>query len=202
MTKEIAPITFDSITGLILAGGRGLRMGGADKGLLLKGGKPLVAHAIERLLPQVDKLMINANRNRDSYEHWSYPVIQDVLPEFPGPLAGLHTGLLACNTDLLVTIPCDVPEFPQDLVTRFQQTLNTHPAAPVTWAIAPDGEHPVFLLCKKMLLPALENYLIQGKRRVRDFLRETSGVPTHFGDGAAFKNLNTPEALDRDKPRA
>jgi len=202
MTKQTTPPIPDSVSGLILAGGRGLRMGGADKGLLLESGKPLVAHAIERLLPQVDKLMINANRNRDSYERWTYPVIEDVLPEFPGPLAGLHTGLLACDTDLLVTIPCDVPKFPRDLVARFRQTLKSHPAAPVTWAIAPDGEHPVFLLCKKTLLPALENYLGQGKRRVRDFLREAGGVPTHFEDGATFKNLNTPEALDRDQPAA
>jgi molybdopterin-guanine dinucleotide biosynthesis protein A len=202
MTKQTTPPIPDSVSGLILAGGRGLRMGGVDKGLLLEGGKPLVAHAIERLLPQVDKLMINANRNRDSYERWTYPVIEDVLPEFPGPLAGLHTGLLACDTGLLVTIPCDVPEFPRNLVARFRQTLKAHPVAPVTWAIAPDGEHPVFLLCKKTLLPALENYLGQGKRRVRDFLREVGGVPTHFEDRAAFKNLNTPEALDRDQPAA
>ncbi len=184
-----------AITGLILAGGQGSRMGGADKGLLLWHGKTLVENALTRLSPQVDRLAISANRNRSAYAKWGYPVLADRFPDFPGPLAGLHAGLAVCDTELLACVPCDTPNYPADLVAKMLATLRRHPHAPITWAVTAAGEHPVFLLCKKELAPALERYLVEGNRRVRSFLQESGGKPTRFDDEAAFDNLNTPDAL-------
>jgi len=185
------------VTGLILAGGQGTRMGGADKGLALWNGKPLVANALQRLKPQVETLIISANRNQAIYAQWGYPVIQDQIADYSGPLAGLHAGLLACTTPLLVCVPCDTPEFPMDLVARLFETLQQNPEAAVSWAASDSGDHPVFLLCKKELASSLENYLMQGKRRVRDFLLEAGGIATHYDEEAAFTNLNTLDDLAR-----
>ncbi|GAB2182272.1 molybdenum cofactor guanylyltransferase MobA [Denitratisoma sp. agr-D3] len=187
-----------AVTGLVLAGGRGQRMGGEDKGLLSWQGRPLAAHALARLAPQVTGLMISANRNLDTYRRWGHPVLADALGDYPGPLAGLQAGLAACDTPLLACIPCDTPNFPTDLVTRLRATLAHNPQALVTWATTDQGEHPVFLLCQKTLLPALVDYLTAGKRRVRDFLLGVGGVPTHFDQESAFANLNCPQDLALD----
>ena len=106
------------ITGLILAGGRGSRMGGVDKGLQNHLGMPLAMHALLRLGPQVGEIMINANRNLGAYEAMGVPVWPDTLPDYAGPLAGFLAGLEHCETPYLVTVPCDSPLFPDDLVQR------------------------------------------------------------------------------------
>ena len=106
----------DDITGLVLAGGRGSRMGGVDKGLQLHHGIPLARHALDRLAPQVNRLMLNANRNLGVYESMGVPVWPDEEPDYPGPLAGMLSGLAHCETAYLVTVPCDTPNFPLDLV--------------------------------------------------------------------------------------
>ena len=103
------------ITGLVLAGGMGRRMDSRDKGLIAFRGKPMVAHVIERLAPQVGSLIINANRNLDQYGGLGYPVVSDEVSGYAGPLAGLHAGLRACTTPLIVTAPCDSPFLPTDL---------------------------------------------------------------------------------------
>ena len=106
------------ITGLILAGGRGSRMGGVDKGLQTHLGMPLAMHALLRLAPQVGEMMINANRNLGAYESMGVPVWPDALPDYPGPLAGFLAGLEHCETPYLASVPCDSPLFPEDLVAR------------------------------------------------------------------------------------
>src|SRR5205814_3308446 len=111
------------ITGLILAGGRGSRMGGVDKGLQAHLGMPLAMHALLRLSPQVGEVMINANRNLAAYESMGVPVWPDPLPEYPGPLAGWLAGLEHCSTPYMVTVPCDTPDFPLDLVERLSRDL-------------------------------------------------------------------------------
>ena len=114
----------DDITGLILAGGRGSRMGGVDKGLQAHLGMPLAMHALLRLAPQVGQVMINANRNLSAYESMGAPVWPDALPDYPGPLAGFLAGLEHCATPLLATAPCDSPLFPTDLVARLGERLE------------------------------------------------------------------------------
>src|SRR5690606_11557876 len=116
------------ITGLILAGGRGSRMGGIDKGLQNYQGMPMAMHALLRLSPQVGQAMVNANRNLGAYEAMGVPVWPDNLPDFAGPLAGLAVGLERCETPYLATVPCDCPRFPLDLVERLAQGLVEHDA--------------------------------------------------------------------------
>src|SRR5256885_4206305 len=113
----------EDITGLILAGGRGSRMGGVDKGLQNHLGIPLAMHALLRLEPQVGQIMINANRNLGAYDSFGVPVWPDALPDYPGPLAGFLTGLEHCETPYLATVPCDTPNFPTDLVARLSDAL-------------------------------------------------------------------------------
>ncbi len=111
-------ISADDITGLILCGGRGSRMGGADKGLQTFNGLPLAMNALMRLGTQVGHVMINANRNLAAYESMGVPVWPDPMGDYPGPLAGWLAGLERCETPYMVTVPCDTPNFPADLVER------------------------------------------------------------------------------------
>ena len=119
-----------TVTGIVLAGGLGRRMGdtvdGVDKGLLSLSGKPLVAHVIERLVPQVDVLLVNANRNADSYAQFGCQVVPDVIGGFAGPLAGLHAGMLAAATEWVVTAPCDSPLLPPNLVERLHAAARAN----------------------------------------------------------------------------
>lgn len=154
----------------------------------------MIAHALERLAPQVTTLAISANRNLDRYRQFGYPVLRDARPDYPGPLAGVYAGLDACTTPLLACVPCDTPHFPSDLVARLHDALSEH-GAPATWAVTEAGEHPVFMLCKKELAAGLGDYLAQGGRRVRDWLKQAGAIPVLFPDEAAFANFNTTEAL-------
>ena len=139
------------ITGLILAGGRGSRMGSIDKGLVPLAGQPMVKHVIARLQPQVQRLLINANQNLDTSAAFGTPVWPDAIPDFAGPLAGLQTGLMHCETPYLVTAPCDSPFLPTDLVQRLASALQAEDA---DLAVAGTGEgetrqpHPAFCLAK------------------------------------------------------
>ncbi len=130
----------DQITGLVLAGGRGSRMGGVDKGLQNHRGVPLALHALLRLQPQVGEVMINANRNLGAYESMGVPVWPDVQSDFPGPLAGVLVGLERCETPYLVTVPCDTPNFPLDLVERLAQALVAEQADIAMAATRENGE--------------------------------------------------------------
>jgi len=201
------------ITGLVLAGGRGSRMGGVDKGLQLLGDEPLVRHALERLRPQVGALAINANRHADAYARFGVPVWPDAQADFPGPLAGMLAGISACTTEWLVTVPCDTPDFPADLVARLHaaaQAAGLRVAMPVTDEAAGDGAHdaaragpqpqPVFCLLHRSLRGSLEAALAAGERKIERFTRSQGQVLVPFtapGEAQAFFNANTADDLQR-----
>lgn len=183
------------ISAIILSGGRATRMGGADKGLISLQNKPLIQHVITRLQPQVDEILINANREIAQYEALGFKVLQDENPEFLGPLAGFSLGLQHAKHDYVLTVPCDSPLLPLNLVERL---LNGMAAAPADIAVAnSDGNaHPVFCLIKKSVLPSLQAFLDAGGRKVSAWQKSQKYVEVDFSDCSdAFVNLNTPEDL-------
>ncbi|MFZ5511262.1 MAG: molybdenum cofactor guanylyltransferase MobA [Pseudomonadota bacterium] len=184
------------ITGLVLAGGLGRRMGGVDKGLRPFRGKPMVAWALERLRPQVDTILINANQNLEAYQAFGHPVISDRIGGFAGPLAGLHAGLLAATTPLLVTVPCDSPFLPADLVARLAAARAAQDA---DLAVARTGDqpHPVFSLVRREVLDSLSRFLEGGGRKIDAWYSALRVVEVAFDDEAeAFANINTPQELN------
>ena len=187
-----------AITGLILAGGRGSRMGTVDKGLQPFRGMPMALHVLHRLQPQVEEVMINANQNLAAYEAFGLQVWPDAMTGFAGPLAGLQTGLMHCETPLLVTAPCDSPFLPADLVARLLHGLQTEDAD-LAVAVTGSGDtlqpHPVFCLVKTMLLPHLSAFLQDGGRKVDAWFGSLAVARVHFDDEAAFRNINTLEEL-------
>lgn len=188
----------DEITGLILAGGRGSRMGGVDKGLQTFNGVPLALHALLRLGPQVGELLINANRNLAAYESMGVPVWPDVIPDYAGPLAGWLTGLEHCTTPYMVTVPCDTPNFPLDLVERLANGLTEADAEIAMAATHKDGEvqlQPVFCLLKSSLLESLVAFIHAGQRKVAGWTRQHRSVDVVFDDYPAFFNANTVDEL-------
>jgi molybdopterin-guanine dinucleotide biosynthesis protein A len=190
----------DTITGLVLAGGRGSRMGGVDKGLQLHRGVPLALHAVLRLSPQVGHVMINANRNLAAYESFGVPVWPDALPDFAGPLAGFLAGLERCETAWLVTVPCDTPNFPQDLVPRLAERASTHGADIAMAACIEDGvlrTQPVFCLMRASLMESLVRFTHDGGRKIDRWTATRKTVEVEFADAAAFVNANTADELRR-----
>lgn len=191
-------IAKDDITGLILAGGRGSRMGGVDKGLQNHRGIPLAMHALLRLGPQVGHLMINANRNLGAYDAFGVPVWPDALPDFPGPLAGFLAGLEHCETPYLVTVPCDTPNFPEDLVQRLSQALETEGAELAMAATpGPDGPQlqPVFCLMQATLMESLVAFTHAGQRKIDRWTAQHRVATVVFDDADAFFNANTADEL-------
>lgn len=183
------PATRD-ITGLVLAGGLGQRMGGADKGLQPYSGRPLVAHVVAALAPQVGALMISANRNQERYAAFGYPVLADRLEGFPGPLAGIHAGLAECATRFMATAPCDSPNLPPDLVARLHTALLAADAE-IAVAATGSGLHPTFLLMRREVLPHLAAHLAAGHRRMQEWCRSRPHCIVDFADEASFANINT-----------
>jgi molybdopterin-guanine dinucleotide biosynthesis protein A len=197
-------IAQQQITGLVLAGGRGSRMGGVDKGLQNHRGMALALHALMRLQPQVGTAMINANRNLGAYEAMGVPVWPDAMPDYPGPLAGLLTGLERCETPFLASVPCDTPNFPTDLVARLSAAL-VQADAEIAMAAAPeDGTlrtQPVFCLLKADLLGSLVHYLQGGQRKIDRWTAQHRCVVVEFDDPEAFFNANTlAELLQLQQP--
>jgi molybdopterin-guanine dinucleotide biosynthesis protein A len=194
----VSVIPRDDITGLVLAGGRASRMGGVDKGLQSHLGMPLAMHAVMRLGPQVGHLMINANRNLGAYESFGVPVWPDALPDYPGPLAGFLTGLEHCETPYLVTVPCDTPDFPIDLVARLAAALEEQEAQ-IAMAATRGAEgvqvQPVFCLMKAMLMESLVRFTDSGRRKIDAWTAQHRCVDVVFDDEAAFFNANTPDEL-------
>lgn len=182
------------ITGLILAGGRGSRMGGIDKGLQNYQGMPMAMHALLRLSPQVGQAMVNANRNLGAYEAMGVPVWPDNLPDFAGPLAGLAVGLERCETPYLATVPCDCPRFPLDLIERLAGELVRQDADIAMAATLQNGQlrtQPVFCLMKTSLLPSLLAFLQSGQRKIDAWTAMLRCVEVRFDDAAAFAGANT-----------
>lgn len=195
-------IEASQITGVILAGGRGSRMGGVDKGLQPYLGMPLALHTLMRLMPQVGEVMINANRNLGAYDSFGVPVWPDATDEFAGPLAGFLIGLEHCETPYLVTVPCDTPVFPEDLVARLAQALEAGDAeiAMVQAADAdrPDAEpqpQPVFCLLRATLLESLVKFMQSGGRKIDRWTAQHRCVRVGFPEAAAFFNANTLQEL-------
>ena len=185
------------VTGVVLAGGLGRRMGGVDKGLKPLRGKPMVAWAIERFAPQVDEILINANQNLEAYGAFGHRVIPDAIGGYAGPLAGLHRGLSEARHDLVATVPCDSPFLPADLVSRLHRALDVH-ASDLAVAKTGDQPHPVFCLCKKSLLPNLTAFLEAGGRKIDAWYAALTVVEVTFDDEAqAFSNINTEAELSR-----
>jgi len=186
-------MTGDRITGLVLAGGRAQRMGGIDKGLVPLAGRPLVEWVIDRLEPQTGTLLINANRSESEYGRYGYPVIPDRLTGFCGPLAGIAAGLAECDSDWLLTCPCDSPLLPPDLAERLFERLQRERSE---IAVAHNGERlqPVFALLARTLLDSLEHYLKEGGRKIDRWYEQHRLSVVDFSDRAeTFRNINTPE---------
>ncbi|GAB7564694.1 molybdenum cofactor guanylyltransferase [Methylobacillus methanolivorans] len=184
-----------SITGIVLAGGQGKRMGGADKGLVEFNDQPMIKHVLQRLAPQVNEILINANREIDRYQQLGYRVIADEIGDFAGPLAGLHAGMLHAQHPYILTTPCDSPLLPSSLAKRLMNALIERDA---DIAVAKTGKqaHPVFCLCRRSLLPNLEQFLQRGERKMADWIAQLDSTDVSFTDQAqAFANINTPEEL-------
>ena len=191
----------DSITGLVLAGGLGRRMGGEDKGLMALAGRPMVAYVLDALRPQVGRLVINANRNCERYAAFGCPVIVDAVEGYLGPLAGVLTALQQCTTEFLVTAPCDAPLIAPDLVARLYAAC-TREGTDV--AVATDGEsrQPVFLLVRATLEPSLRSFLAGGGRKARAWLGELRAAEADLSDRPdTFLNINDPAELERVEAR-
>jgi molybdenum cofactor guanylyltransferase len=191
-------IKSDDITGLVLCGGRGTRMGGVDKGLQNHHGTPLALHALLRLQSQVGTVMINANRNLAAYESFGVQVWPDPMADYPGPLAGWLAGLEHCETPYMLTVPCDSPNFPTDLAARLSAALTAAGADIAMAATLEGGEEqiqPVFCLLKTDLIESLVAYLHAGDRKIDRWARQHACVNVVFEDASAFANANTLEEL-------
>jgi molybdopterin-guanine dinucleotide biosynthesis protein A len=189
----------NNVTGLILAGGQGRRMGGVDKGLQLLRGKRLVDHVYQRLAPQVGGIIVNANQNQDAYRSFGVRVVSDAINEkgggFAGPLAGLHAGLSISRRPFLVSVPCDSPFLPADLVERLYRGLE---GAGAEIAVARTGSqpHPVFCLARGGVLEHLTDFLKGGGRKIDAWYATLLVAEVAFDDEAeAFSNINTDEEL-------
>ncbi len=186
------------ITGLVLAGGRATRMGGADKGLVKLNGKPLVEHVLQKLSGQCAALVISANRNLNLYRSYGYPVVADKESDFPGPLAGIAAALEIIDTNYLVVAPCDSPYLPDDYVKRLAQGLNDHPEALAAASRTPLRDQPAYMLIAKDALPQIHKALVEGRRAVYRWLKnEMHAVWVSFEDDGAFENMNSPADIEK-----
>jgi molybdenum cofactor guanylyltransferase len=187
---------YPSVTAVILAGGRGRRMGGEDKGLIELNGKPLVAHVIDAIQPQVGSILINANRNQERYEKFAYPVFSDSLLNYQGPLAGFIAAMQTLETEDMLTLPCDGPLVPADLVERLYKARQ---AAGAEIAVAHDGKRlqPVYALIPKRLAESLQRYLDGGDRKIDLWYAQHRVAHADFSDiPRTFININTMQERD------
>jgi molybdopterin-guanine dinucleotide biosynthesis protein A len=182
-----------TVTGVILAGGKASRMGGQDKGLLELKGKPLWQHVAHALRPQVDKLIVSANRNLEVYRASGLPVIQDYIADYPGPLAGILSVMQQSDSDWYLFSPCDTPFIPDCLAERLSSASEHSPAI---WVHDGERDHPTIALIHRKIVPELQHYIDLGERRVMVFLKSSGGSSVDFSDmKQAFVNVNTPEDL-------
>jgi molybdenum cofactor guanylyltransferase len=193
MSEHAADYPRDDITGVILAGGRGQRMGGVDKGLMPLAGEPMIAHVLTALRPQVSTIVVNANRNLDQYAAFGCRVAADTIGDYYGPLAGMASAMEITATRYVLTVPCDSPLVAHDLVARLYRALSREQAE---ISVAHDGErmHPVFALLRCDLLPSLRDYLRGGERKIdRWFARHKLAVASFADEPETFVNVNNPE---------
>ena len=184
------------ITGVVLAGGQARRMGGTDKGLIELAGRPMIEYVLDSLQPQVQAILINANRNLDRYRQYGHPVIPDRDGAYSGPLAGMASAMGVARTRYILTAPCDSPLLPGDLAHRLLDALRTESAE---LAVAHDGERlqPVFALIDVSLRPSLEQALANDERKIdRWYGRHVTAVADFSDQKDAFRNVNTPQELE------
>lgn len=190
--------TLPSVTTVILAGGQGKRIGG-DKGLQMLHGKPLISWVLGAVRQESAEVLINANsaadnRAREAYAGFGYPVIADQLPDWQGPLAGLHTALLSAKNDYVMTVPCDTPFLPPNLLSQMQRGLLAQ-GVEASVAVAGGRRQPAIALYHKNVLPKLEDYMGAGGRKVNDWLDCLQLSEMVFDNAAEFDNINTQEDL-------
>ena len=176
-------------------------MGGLDKGLIVLNGRPLVEHVLSRVQPQVHKIVISANRSLEAYEGYGYPVLQDIRPDFAGPLAGVEMALMRCDTELVLTVPCDVPHLPEDLLSVMLAYLTDHALQVVVAKTLSDkgmDVHPVLALYQRSVLSSLQTYLNSGKRKVRDWQQQLAYGECVFENARAFVNINDKLTLESE----
>jgi molybdopterin-guanine dinucleotide biosynthesis protein A len=181
------------VAAVILAGGQGRRMGGADKGLIEYRGRPLIEWALAALAPQVDELVISANRNLDSYAAYGRRVLPDSLPGFPGPLAGVLAALQAVTADWLLVAPCDTPHLPADLAARLLGAAQRESVPLAVAADATRAHHSCFIV-RTDQRDGLAAYLARGERAVRHWQAGLASTTVQF-DAACFANFNQPDDL-------
>ena len=198
--SPVPTIGKDRITGLVLAGGRGSRMGGVDKGLQNFRGMPLAMHALLRLQAQVGETLINANRNIAAYESMGVPVWPDAVPDYPGPLAGFLAGLERCETPYLVVVPCDSPLFPEDLVERLAGAF-TDEGTEIAVAATREGDtlqaQPVFCMLRADLMESLVRFVHSGQRKIDRWTALHATRLVAFESAGAFANANTMDELQQ-----
>lgn len=185
----------DNTTAAILAGGRGQRMHGEDKGWIMLNGKPLVEHVLERLQKQVTHIMISANRNQASYQALGFPLVTDEHSEYPGPLAGIYSALQHNDREWLLTVPCDTPLFPDNLMEKLADAIR---GTDRLIAVAHDGDfmQPVFCLLHRSLAASLKQFLDSGGHKTSQWIRQQPHIEVIFpADRQQFSNINTPEQL-------
>lgn len=179
-----------NIDAIVLAGGQARRMQSMDKGLILFQQKPLIAHVLARVAPQVDRTVISANRNLDDYRRFGCDVIQDLRPDFQGPLAGIEACAALCNAEFTLIVSCDTPLLPADLAQTLMMTLNTE-SCPATFVDDGERQHYLCALVKTPVLATVSDYLDNDQRSVRGWLRRLGAKPTLFaGTTNAFRNIN------------
>lgn len=185
----------EHITGGILAGGRGRRMTGADKGLLLLNGRPLITHVIDIIQPHVNHLIISANRHPDRYRSLGYPVIADAAYDFQGPLAGSARILEQADTPYVMIVPCDTPFLPENLVQRLAEELYIS-GSDAAVARSADGVQPLCVLLSRQVAPNLRDYMASGGRKAVEWMSQLNQVVANFPEQPhAFYNINTPMEL-------
>jgi molybdopterin-guanine dinucleotide biosynthesis protein A len=189
--------THTNLTVLILAGGQATRMGGDDKGLIDCAGRPMIEHVLEKITPLTASILISANRNLDRYADYGYPVLRDQRSDYPGPLAGIESGLSACTTDFLWILPCDAPAFSSDLLDRLTAACGN---TGISAAVPDDGDYlqATFALLRRETFESLIHFLNSGQRKLQAWLSELQAVRVNCSDHPEwFANINTPDDLDR-----
>lgn len=178
---------------IVLAGGRATRLGGVDKALVPLAGRPLLAHVLARLAPQVDDIVINCNRNEQALARFGHALVRDADASFAGPLAGIAAALPHCRHEQVLVVPCDMPFLPADLHARLAAALTPQ----TNLALAHDGQRlqPLCLLLRRSLLDALQAALARGEHKVQAFCRAQGAAVAYFETAADFVNLNTPQDL-------
>lgn len=185
-----------AITTVILAGGLGSRMGG-NKGLQLLHGRTLIGWVHEVVSRDSQEVLINVNRDQGAYVHFGCRLIADQIPDRPGPLAGLHAALLSARTDLVMTVPCDTPFLPKDVILRLADGLRSKSSEVSVASAGGGGRQPTIALYNKSVLPKLLIYLGSGGRKVNDWLNTLSLSEVVFDNVDEFDNINTPDDLAR-----